>query len=147
MNCRIYESAFDRTRWDQIIADVNACVEAGADPCPSGDRASVRGDAAVGTREILLDHMERAVRLASRAPVTRREKDAIVILDQLARVQTCSEAALMVLQQGNGLALNDGQILVTDAAVRERLSEALQRLLNPRSVENCTAAMAIPRRD
>src|SRR5690606_1413311 len=78
---------------------------------------------------MLFEHMERAMRIATRRPDLTSRTDALFLINGSGRVCARSEAAERLLIGGEGIAVRDGRLHFAQAAANRQLGALLRSAL------------------
>lgn len=94
---------------------------------------------------MLFEHMERALRLASRPPILASADDALVLLDRSGHVLKLSPAAEDLLAAADGLTVWDQKLHADDSLSSQRLNTAIASALHALDEGGFGGAVAVAR--
>lgn len=94
---------------------------------------------------LLFDHMERAIRLASRPPIFADPDEPVVLIDRSGHVCAASAGASRIIASGDGLLIVDGELRASDQVAQRSLRAALRSALNADDRGDCGSGVAVPR--
>jgi DNA-binding CsgD family transcriptional regulator len=95
--------------------------------------------------KMLFEHMDSAIRLATRPPLFSSERDVLMLIDRLGAVRHISPAAERLLSEGDGLSVEGSCLQAADSASTRRLNQAILSALSALRTGEAGGAVSLPR--
>lgn len=98
-----------------------------------------------GLFRMLFEHMDRAIRLATRPPLLSSERDAFILIDRVGAVRYVSPAAERLLAEADGLTVQGSSLQAADSTSSRRLDQMIASALSALRTGDVGGAVSLPR--